>query len=214
MDSPSSDTVQTLLVQSQLSLFLFLYKSHLQQRGDNPEQKFSLQEFSLEVNLQEWYSSVNIEGKKMQEPRGQCPVCTYPCQPLLRALSRSCWKSDSASWGDTKSFWSLTNTAPRTCHVSTQQPVPHRYKTHSRELKEDRLGHCGSRTCGGCFTGNLSVWRKALWSWEENTSKIQSGRAWEVGQDANTPSTRKNQQLLLPALPCSREVTEVYCLNL
>lgn len=79
MDSPSSDTVQTLLVQSQLSLFLFLYKSHLQQRGDNPEQKFSLQEFSLEVNLPEWYSSVNIEGKKIKSPEASAlSVPVYP----------------------------------------------------------------------------------------------------------------------------------------
>lgn len=95
-------------------------------------------------------------------------------------------------------------------------PVPLGYKTHTsgehrRELKEDRLGHCASRTWGRSLTGNLSVWTRSLWSWEENTFKIQSGPAWEVGQDANTSSTRKNQQLLLSALPHSREVTGGVC---
>lgn len=115
---------------------------------------------------------VNIEEKKNPDPQSQCPVCTYPCQLLFCALSRSSWKPDSASGGNTKPFQSLTNTAPRTCHISTQQPVPHRHKPHTlgehrRELKEDRLGHCDSRTWGRSFTGNLSAWRRSLWSWEK-----------------------------------------------
>lgn len=132
--------------------------------------------------------------KKQSRPPRPVPSLSYPCQPLLCALSRSCWKPDSASGGATKSFWSLTHTAPRTCHINLQEPVPHKHKAppmgqHRRELKEDRLGHCGSRTWGRSFTGNLSVWRRSLWSWEENTSKtnwVMPGR-WGRMQALQVP---------------------------
>lgn len=52
---------------------------------------------------------MNTEGKK-----NKSPVLYYHCQPLFSALSRSCWKSDSASQSDTKPSRSdTTHSTPR-----------------------------------------------------------------------------------------------------
>lgn len=174
MDSPSSDTVQTLLVQSQFSLFLFLHKCHLQQRGDKQSRSSACVILVKKFNLQEWYPSVNTEENKIKTPEASAQLCLSlptsvlcPFQELL--------ETRLSIRGDTKSCWSLTNSTQDLSHKHTAA-VPHRYQPHtggehSRDLKEDRLGHCDSRTQVRSSTGNLSVWRRSLWSWEENTSK-------------------------------------------